>query len=92
MIGLQENGSEGLSRDTLHYVYELVKNGNVAFRENRMEEVSVLLYILFLRGDGVLCMKYWLILIGKYHDCHETTKLYKTGAKLFEDDKYVYNK
>ncbi|KAH1254657.1 LON peptidase N-terminal domain and RING finger protein 3 [Glycine soja] len=33
-----ENGSEGLSRDTLHYVYELVKNGNVAFRENRMEE------------------------------------------------------
>lgn len=54
MIGLQENGSEGLSRDTLHYVYELVKNGNVAFRENRMEEVSVLLYILFLRGGGVL--------------------------------------
>ncbi|RDX60763.1 LON peptidase N-terminal domain and RING finger protein 2, partial [Mucuna pruriens] len=33
-----ENGSEGLSRDTLHYVRELVQNGNAAFRENRMEE------------------------------------------------------
>ncbi|XP_006581976.1 LON peptidase N-terminal domain and RING finger protein 1 isoform X1 [Glycine soja] len=33
-----ENGSEDLSWDTLHYVYELVKNGNAAFRENRMQE------------------------------------------------------
>lgn len=33
-----EEGHEGLSWDTLHYVYELVQNGNAAFRENRMEE------------------------------------------------------
>ncbi|KAL2340735.1 hypothetical protein Fmac_008675 [Flemingia macrophylla] len=33
-----ENGQEGLSWDTLRYVYELVQNGNAAFRENRMEE------------------------------------------------------
>nr|AFK34325.1 unknown [Lotus japonicus] len=28
---------EGLARDTLHHVYELVQKGNEAFRENRME-------------------------------------------------------
>ncbi|KAJ1406283.1 Zinc finger, RING-type [Sesbania bispinosa] len=32
------NEPEGLASDTLHYVYELVQNGNAAFRENRMEE------------------------------------------------------
>lgn len=36
--------------------------------------------------DAVLCMKYWLILIGKYHDCHETTELYKTEVNYLEDD------
>jgi len=38
---------------------------------------------LHSEDDGVLRMKYWLILIGKYHDCHETTELYETEAKLF---------
>ncbi|XP_027356385.1 LON peptidase N-terminal domain and RING finger protein 1 isoform X2 [Abrus precatorius] len=33
-----ENGPQGLSWDTFHCVYELVQNGNAAFRENRMEE------------------------------------------------------
>ncbi|ESW10152.1 hypothetical protein PHAVU_009G185000 [Phaseolus vulgaris] len=33
-----ENKAEDLSWDTIHYVYELVQNGNAAFRENRMEE------------------------------------------------------
>ncbi|PNY05305.1 ion peptidase N-terminal domain and RING finger protein 1 [Trifolium pratense] len=35
---LVENGPEGLAWDTFHYVYELVQKGNLAFRENRMEE------------------------------------------------------
>ncbi|XP_054806061.1 uncharacterized protein LOC129308746 isoform X2 [Prosopis cineraria] len=29
---------EGLTRETYHHVVELVQNGNVAFRDNRMEE------------------------------------------------------
>ncbi|KEH33436.1 putative aminoacyltransferase, E1 ubiquitin-activating enzyme [Medicago truncatula] len=33
-----DNGPEGLSWDTFHYVYELVQKGNLAFRDNRMEE------------------------------------------------------
>lgn len=33
-----EEGHKGLSWDTLHYVYELVQNGNAAFQENKMEE------------------------------------------------------
>ncbi|CAL5201856.1 unnamed protein product [Lathyrus oleraceus] len=32
------NGPEGLEWDAFHYVYELVQKGNLAFRENRMEE------------------------------------------------------
>ncbi|XP_004500017.1 uncharacterized protein [Cicer arietinum] len=33
-----ENGPGDLAWDTFHYVYELVQSGNLAFRENRMEE------------------------------------------------------
>lgn len=36
---LQADEPEGLARDTLHHVYELVQKGNEAFRENRMEAV-----------------------------------------------------
>lgn len=44
LVGLQANEPEGLAWDTFRHVYELVQNGNEAFRENRMEKVTITFY------------------------------------------------
>ncbi|XP_054822789.1 uncharacterized protein LOC129321082 isoform X3 [Prosopis cineraria] len=36
--GLQAHEQEGLAWDTYHHIFELVHNGNMSFRENRLEE------------------------------------------------------
>lgn len=69
MVWLQDNGPEGLSWDTFHYVYELVQKGNLAFRDNRMEEVMKI--VCFIFGYSVNCSSECSPFIYEYDYCQQ---------------------
>lgn len=77
LVGLQENGPGGLAWDTFHYVYELVQNGNSAFRENRMEEVMKIVCFLFGCSSECCQFIFWIpSLMSLFNHFIQKTGLY----------------
>lgn len=59
LVELQANEGEGaLPWDTFKHVFNLVQNGNQAFRENRFEEVPIILFILWCHCLYFHCMPF----------------------------------
>jgi len=85
--GCQSTSYEHINLEILSYIH------SINIMQNRHTSASVVgsspLNGLHSDDDGVLRMKYWLILIEKYHDCHETTELYMELKQNYLDDQAI---